>query len=252
MKEKKICCRFFQRKRNILRNNQSGVAMLMVLIVGAVILVFCLSLLLVTYSLFIQTSRQTTRLQCKLMAQSFSESLQEELSDSSSELSVYLGKQISEGNWKSSMDGTEEEGPEDVTNPDAVSELVLNLDDSATLSDYHLRVTLTYSLNAADDEEGDGGDDEDDQDNSLSGNDIDSGNQQNGKQNNQQNSQQNNQQNNKQKKENQNEAGEGTNSENAVATYTIDAVITCMRGDGSDRDSQYYVLETSYPAVSFK
>lgn len=245
MKKKKMC---FQRNRRILRNNQSGVAMLMVLIVGAVILVFCLSLLLVTYSLFAQNARQTTRLQCKLMAQSFSESFQEELSDSSSELSVYLGKQISEGNWKSSMDGMDEEEPDDEENPDAVSEIVLNLDEASTMSDYHLRVALTYSLNAADDEEGDGGDDEDDQDHSLSGNDVDSGNQQNGKQNNQQNSQQNNQQN----SGNQNEAGEGTNSENAVATYTVDAVITCMRGDGSDRDSQYYVLETSYPAVSFK
>ena len=237
MKKKKMC---FQRKRNILRNNQSGVAMLMVLIVGAVILVFCLSLLLVTYSLFAQTSRQTTRLQCKIMAQSFSESLKEELSDSSSNLAVYLGEQISNGNWKSSMDGIDEEEPDDVENPDAVSELVLNLDDSSTLSDYHLSVTLTYSLNAADDEEGDGGDDEDDQDDSLSENDVDSGNQQNGKQNNQQN------------KGNQNGSGEGTNPADAVATYTVDAVITCMRGDGNDRDTQYYVLETSYPAVSFK
>ena len=178
------------------------------------------------------------------MAQSFSESLQEELSDSSSELSVYLGKQISEGNWKSSMDGVDEEEPDNVENPDAVSELILNLDASSTMSDYYLSVTLTYSLNAADDEEGDGGDDEDDQDDSLSENDVDSGNQQNGKQNNQQN--------NRQNGGNQNESGEGTNPNDAVSTYTVDAVITCMRGDGGDRDSQYYVLETSYPAVSFK
>lgn len=245
MKKKKMC---FQRKRNILRNNQSGVAMLMVLIVGAVILVFCLSLLLVTYSLFAQTARQTTRLQGKMMAQSFSESLQEELSDSSSNLAVYLGEQIRDGNWKSSMGGIDEEEPDDEENPDAVSELILNLDDSSTLSDYHLSVTLTYSLNAADDEEGDGGDDEDDQDDSVSENDADSGNQQNGKQNNQQNNQQNKKQNNG----NQNSSGEGTNPENAVSTYTVDAVITCMRGVGGDRDSQYYVLETSYPAVSFK
>lgn len=232
--------RKFQKKQNILRNNQSGVAMIMVLIVGAVILVFCLSLLLVTYSLFAQTSRQTTRLQCKMMAQSFSESLKEELSDSSSDLAVYLGKQIRDGNWKSSMGGMDEEEPEDAENPDAVSELVLNLDDSSALSDYHLSVTLTYSLNAADDEESGGGDDEDDQDDTLSGNDADSGNQQNGKQNNQQN------------KGTQNESGEGTDSENVVATYTVNALITCMRGDGNDRDTQYYVLETSYPAVSFK
>ncbi len=241
MKKKKMC---FQRKRNILRNNQSGVAMLMVLIVGAVILVFCLSLLLVTYSLFAQTARQTTRLQCKMMAQSFSESLQEELSDSSSDLAVYLGEQIRNGNWKSSMDGIDEEEPDDEENPDAVSELILNLDDSSTLSDYHLSVTLTYSLNAADDEEGDGGEDEDDQDDSLSGNDADSGNQQNGKQNNQQN--------NRQNEGNQNGSGEGTDPNDAVATYTVNALITCMRGDGNDRDTQYYVLETSYPAVSFK
>lgn len=232
--------RKFQKKQNILRNNQSGVAMIMVLIVGAVILVFCLSLLLVTYSLFAQTSRQTTRLQCKMMAQSFSESLKEELSDSSSDLAVYLGRQIRDGNWKSSMGGMDEEEPEDAENPDAVSELVLNLDDSSALSDYHLSVTLTYSLNAADDEESGGGDDEDDQDDTLSGNDADSGNQQNGKQNNQQN------------KGTQNEFGEGTDSENEVATYTVNALITCMRGDGNDRDTQYYVLETSYPAVSFK
>lgn len=196
--------------------------MLMVLIVGAVVLVFCLSLLLVTYSLFAQTSRQITRLQCKLLAQSFSESLGEELKDPASGLSVYLKEQIQNGYWISgeasqSMDESSSESA-------AVSELLMNMDDEAALGDYHVTVALTYSVNVADDEGGDEGEEGDDQDPNLGG-----------------------------------EAGSGegpgpTAGEDPGAsgtTYSIQATVKCVRGDGSDRDAQYYVIETVYPAVSF-
>lgn len=214
-------------------SDDSGVAMIVVLIVGAVVMVFCLSLLLVTYTLFAQTSRQTTQLQCKLLAQSCSEMLGEEFKNPDSELSGYLSEQIENGSWISEdmMKGMEEGS----LSPGTVSELTLNLGDEGALGDYNLTVTLTYSLNIAEDDGSGEEDEDDDQDNNLTdGTGEESGV--------------------PETNPGGSQAG-GTGSEPGTAeagnvTYSIKAFIRCMRGDGTDRDVQFYTIETIYPAVS--
>ena len=52
-------------------NKNAGSAMIVALVVCVVVMTMCLMLLLVTYTLFSQTSRQNTQMQCKQMAQSF-------------------------------------------------------------------------------------------------------------------------------------------------------------------------------------
>ncbi|MBO5509007.1 MAG: hypothetical protein J5962_00965 [Lachnospiraceae bacterium] len=216
----------------------SGVAMIVVLVVGAVVLVFCLSLLLVTYTLFSQTNRQVTQIQCKILAQSTSETLAGELKRSDSELVEYLGDQIQSGKWISEDTALSEQADAQVT--DTVSELVMNLDDKGQCGEYNIRVTFSYSLNIADDDDEEGGDDNDDQDNTLNAEDIDV----------------------EEVSGGASEGGNGNNSEannnsegevpSGNGTYSIRAVIRCTRGNGTGREVQYYELETIYPAVSLK
>lgn len=142
----------FHKKKNRHRRDNEGAAMVMVLIVTAVILVFCLSLLLVTYSLLAQTVRQTTRMQCKWLAQSFSEALQKEITDPDSDLCSYLAEQITAGKWTDSAE------------PDGNGQLVLFLDEAVIPADYNLKVVLTYSQNTAEDDVEEP-EEEDDQDN---------------------------------------------------------------------------------------
>ncbi|MGN0379228.1 MAG: hypothetical protein ACI4EU_06540 [Butyrivibrio sp.] len=220
MRRLKCIASGLKRKTRIIKDD-SGVAMIFVMIVGAVVLAFCLSMLLVTYTLFSQTSRQTTQMQCKLLAQTFSESFGEELKEPDSEICEYLGRQIKNGSWVSI------EAPEDSTETDCVKELVLDLDDSDKIGDYALSVKLTYSVNVADDDEEETATEDDDQDDEQENGD--SGN-----------------------------AGEevtGNNAENkdlqvGNGTYCISALIKCSRGDASDRDFQYYTIETTYQEVT--
>lgn len=204
-------------------NDNSGAAMIFVLIVSAVVFTFCLSLLLVTYTLFSQTSRQTTQVQCKMMAQTFSESFGEELKDENSEICRYLEEQIRNGSWVS------EETPEVDMASGSVKELVLNLDDSESTGDYDLSVKLTYSVNTVEDDESETETDDDDQDDM----------------------------------ETKSGAGDddsripvpGRTDENADrnpgnGTYRITASIRCVRGTVSDRDARSYTIETVYPAVT--
>lgn len=213
---RKVC------RRRIVRNSNAGVAMVTVLIVSAVVMVFCLSLLLVTYTLFAQTSRQVTQLQCKLLAQSMSETLGEELKDPDSELTKYLGQQIEDGYWisQNAPDTEEEKSPA----ANAVTELLLDLDDGDALGEYQISVTLTYSLNLADDDGSSEGDEKDDQDQDPSGQEggLPAG----------------------------NPNGEGKQSEAGNGSYAVKASICCTRGDKKDRDAQSYTIEAEYPAVS--
>lgn len=55
--------------------------MITALVVGIVIFAFCLSMLLVSYTLFAQTSRSQTQLSCKNLAQSTAVEIGEELGD---------------------------------------------------------------------------------------------------------------------------------------------------------------------------
>ncbi len=77
------------RLKQISRDN-SGVAMIVAMIVGVVVMVFCLSLLLVTYTFYAQTIKTTTNEQCKMLAQSFSETLGEDLKNPDSDICQYL------------------------------------------------------------------------------------------------------------------------------------------------------------------
>ena len=200
------------------RQNNAGVAMIVVLIVSAVVMVFCLSLLLVTYTLFAQTSRQVTQVQCKILAQSTSETLKEELKKPDSDLCIYFRNQIESGKWISEEAAKAAE--EGSLADDVVSELRLTLD--------NLSVTFTYSLNLPDDDGGGEGDEKDDQDNDSDDNGMEEGNGQN----------------------NSEDPGESNGEPAGNGTYSIKATIKCMRGNGADRDVQYYTIETIYPAVS--
>ena len=204
-----------ERDMPIQRLNNAGVAMLMVLIVSAVVMVFCLSLLLVTYSLFTQTSRQTTGMQCRLLAQSSAESIREELKDPSSELSVYLKSQIQSGNWVPEDALEEAEG--DLPQNGTFERLRFHLNMGDKTPDYRVTVVMTYSLNATDEESGgdEGGDDNDDQDHTLTHDSVSGGN------------------------------------AREYRSYSLKAVIRCTRGETTDRDSQYYEIETGIPAITF-
>lgn len=204
------------------KSDDSGVAMIVVLIVCAVVLVFCLSLLLVSYTLFAQTARQTTQFQCKILAQSCSEVLEEELKDPDSDLSAYLGEQIQNGYWLS--EETDPDAGENPSKTDAVSELVLSMDDNGASGDYNVTITLTYSLNSAGDDGDDDGDD-DDQDEDIK--------------------------NKKLTEETYSEAVPDTKEgEQEKKSYSIKATIQCVRGDETDRDTQLYTIEMVYPSVS--
>ena len=69
--------------KDVLSNNK-GSAMITALVVGLVIFAFCLSMLLVSYTLFSQTSRSQIQLACKNLAQSVAEEIGDELKDPAS------------------------------------------------------------------------------------------------------------------------------------------------------------------------
>lgn len=83
--------KLFSKKKisKILANNK-GSAMITALVVGIIVFAFCLSMLLVAYTLFAQTSRTEVQLGCKNIAQSTAEELRMEISDKSSELYNFL------------------------------------------------------------------------------------------------------------------------------------------------------------------
>lgn len=196
------------------KDKNAGVAMVVVLIVGAVVMVFCLSLLLAAYTLFSQTNRQVTQEQCKILTQSTAEMLSAELKNPDSALSGYLGTQIQSGKWISEeIANTAEPGDIDA---DAVSKLVMTLEDGGESGDYHVAVTFSYSLNLPEDDGGDDDDDDDDQDDTGNG------------------------------------GTSGGAESGGNGSYTIRAVIRCTRGDGTGRDVQYYELETVFSSVSLK
>lgn len=72
--------------------------MITALVVGIIVFAFCLSMLLVSYTLFAQVSRNQVQLGCKTIALSFAEELQKELDDDGSELSVYLKDKLNSFN----------------------------------------------------------------------------------------------------------------------------------------------------------
>lgn len=195
-------------------NNNDGVAMVVALVVGVVIMVFCLSMLLVTYTLFAQTSRQTTQLQCKLLAQSYSEALDKEFKKKTedSELQKYLGEMIKDGTWISADDDVEE------IPPGSFREVSMEIDqsDSNVAVGYSIVTTFSYESNESEDDEGlIPGTDDDDQDDTDNPTDPDP-------------------------------SGPDEPPAPTGGSYIVHATIQCTRGDGNDRDVQSYLLESQY------
>lgn len=176
--------------------------MVMVLIVGAVVLAFCLSLMMLSYSLFSQTARQTGRKQCKILAQGLAETIGQELSDPQSELSEYLSEQIRAGRWVSTVAGNDA-GQAQGADSTGLTELKLNLDDGGTIGAYRLSVTLTYTQNG------------------VYGGTIDA----------------------EDADHSEDDTGDGT----ITVLHTVHATIKCIRGNETDRDVQYYVMESDHP-----
>lgn len=204
--------------------NNSGVAMIFAVIVGVVVMVFCLSLLLVTYTLYAQSSRQTTRTQCKLFAQSFQESFGQELNDENSSLNQYLADCINDGEWISEEEAMATPSSELGSK---VSELKLDMS-QAVVPNYKLTVTLSYGINESDDEEETTEDEKDDQDEELTPGtpgevvpDNPSG----------------------------DLPGEAPGTP-GNGSYTVHAKIECVRDGFDTSDVQSYTIETEYPTVS--
>ena len=74
--------------------DNSGSAMVMTLIVGMVVMAFCLSLLLVAFTLFSQMNHNTIQFQCKTLAQSYLESLKTDFCNPDSDLIKYLSSKM--------------------------------------------------------------------------------------------------------------------------------------------------------------
>lgn len=119
-----------------------GVATLFSLIVATIIMGFCLSLLMVTYTLFAQTNRQISEQQCKMMAQSFAEQLKNELQDPNSSLVQYMQAAIESGKWKSVTERGE---------GDSVDYTKLYIKGSPENTDYIMEVSFTYISNVGGD-----------------------------------------------------------------------------------------------------
>ena len=129
-------------------------------------------------------------------------------------------KQIQNGMWIPEGAGEEElsNAPEG-----AVQEMILRLDTKGKAEGYHVKVVLTYSQNTSDDENE--GNEDDDQDEDLSN----------------------------QQEPAQNPASGQNGSkaqETAVISYSIRAVIRCNKGEETDRDVQYYEMESTYSSVT--
>lgn len=197
-----------------------GVAMLFAMIVAAVVMAFCLSLMLVVYSYYAQSARKLSQDQCKILAQSFSEALKEEFnSEETSELKTYLSSQINSGVWISSAESASVEAGK-------IKELLLNSND-IKVPGYKIKVALTYYGSSGSDEPvvDDDLPDEDDEDDVFALMKI-----------------------------------SGMQSYEAAVplfmdpisepkSYYIKAKITCIRGDENDRDLQIYTVESVYPSV---
>lgn len=139
-----------------LHKDDSGVAMIVALIVSVVVMVFCLSLLLVAYTLFSQTNRNNIQLQCKFLAQSYAEDLKEEMEDTDSDMVKYLQYKMTDtasayGVWISTDASAEEREEYTLKGVKTYEELNLEVDAEG----YHIYLTVTHKPLAGTDEDDD-------------------------------------------------------------------------------------------------
>ncbi|MBR0147933.1 MAG: hypothetical protein IJM23_01910 [Lachnospiraceae bacterium] len=83
-----------------------GSAMITAIVVGVIMAVFCLSLLLVTYTLYAQTAKRNALIQCKYAAGSMAQLLEEELKDPTSDLNNKLEAEMRHQKDDGSFTGT--------------------------------------------------------------------------------------------------------------------------------------------------
>lgn len=125
-------------------NKDQGSAMIVALVVSVVIMVLCLSLIMITYTLFTQTSRRSGQAQCKEIAQSFAESIEKEVEDPDSLFVRYLNERIQttipERYW-CPIDSSEETDPK--YSEDAISQLDLSITE---IEGYTIYVSMTYEM----------------------------------------------------------------------------------------------------------
>jgi len=127
-------------------SNNRGSAMITALVVGLVIFAFCLSMLLVAYTLFAQTSRSQVQLGCKNLAQSTAEEIRKELDDPASyedteSISYYLKNKSSEiKQLKEQALADNSENPEDV---DDTIRLEMSSSDSS-IDSYSIFITFEF------------------------------------------------------------------------------------------------------------
>jgi hypothetical protein len=90
----------------IKKMDNRGSAMITAIVAGVVMAVFCLSLLLVTYTLYAQTARRNVQIQCKYAAGNMAAQLETQLKDKESELYKGLNAEIRKQNPDGSYSGT--------------------------------------------------------------------------------------------------------------------------------------------------
>lgn len=141
-----------------IKDDNRGVALVYALVIGTVVMTFALMLLLVTYTLFSQASRQTTNIQCKLLAESFGQNLELQLKDTDSEMYKYIRASIydpvtdtdpAESYWVPTNMATSTLPPSYTT----VKKMVLK--DEPVLGYYKIYLTLSYESYLADGEDND-------------------------------------------------------------------------------------------------
>ncbi len=129
--------------RKTKKSDDSGVAMITAMIIGVVVMVFCLLLLMVTYILYSQSLKRVDDTQCKLIAQTCMESVRTEIVDSESDIHKYLAEQMSAGTWISIEKALVN------TDENALSELVLDMVDRTVdqeLALYEIQTVISYSI----------------------------------------------------------------------------------------------------------
>lgn len=148
MKSTKGIVNFIKRAK---KSDDSGVAMITAMIIGVVVMVFCLLLLMVTYILYEQSIKKVDDTQCRLIAQTCMESVRSEIVDSESDVHKYLADQMSNGTWISIEKALVD------TDENAISELVLNMVDHTVdqeLALYDIQTIISYSITQGSDDDG--------------------------------------------------------------------------------------------------
>ena len=208
-----------------LHKDDSGVAMIMALIVGVVVMAFCLSLLLVTYTLYSQTARKNAQMQCKVLAQSYVECLRTELADPDSDMVKYLQYKMTDtsspyGVWVASNASADDIAQLTGRGLNPYEVLQLEIDASG----YRLNLFMTYQTGV---EAGEGGEEGEEPDDEFEG-DANAA----------------------EPEEGEAEAGR-QNSPSARggtggAKNRVSIKIQCVRGLETDRDKQVYTIEEEY------